>query len=240
MALLNLFKLEKLRIEAYTDEGRKKPATPPGMTMMFNPSTYKKSYKIAFGSIQGLNKPGRKASYASTPPGDISFQFLLDGTGVSYMGAEALSRALKGESVLKDIEKFEKLCLKMNGQIHQPNFLRIHWGNLDFPARLASLNISYDLFDQGGEPLRARLDASFIEDKTEATIARESNKSSPDLTHVRIVKSGDTLPLLCKEIYGSSEHYLRVARGNGLDDFRNLVPGQRLSFPPLDGADGAS
>ena len=47
------------------------------------------------------------------------------------------------------------------------------------------------------------------------------------------MKSGDTLPLLCKEIYGSSAHYLRVAADNRLDDFRNLVPGQTLYFAPL-------
>jgi len=58
-------------------------------------------------------------------------------------------------------------------------------------------------------------------------------KSSPDLTHSRIVKNGDTLPLLSKEIYGSSSHYLWIAQQNQLDDFRNLTPGHRLFFPPL-------
>jgi nucleoid-associated protein YgaU len=58
-------------------------------------------------------------------------------------------------------------------------------------------------------------------------------KSSPDLTHSRIVKAGDTLPLLSKEIYGTANHYLWIAQQNQLDDFRNLMPGQRLFFPPL-------
>ena len=75
----------------------------------------------------------------------------------------------------------------------------------------------------------------FVEDKSAEKIFREAGKESPDVTHVRLVKSGDTLPLLCLEIYGSSAYYLRVAADNGLDDFRNLVPGQRLYFAPLDG-----
>jgi hypothetical protein len=208
---------------------------------MFNPTTYKKTHAIEYESpdLQGINTPGRPARYAYTPPGDISFEFVLDGTGVNFIGAEQIARTLKGESVKKDIEKFEKLCLKMNGQIHEPNFLVVSWGsNLSFPARLKTLDITYKLFDQGGDPIRAELNATFVEDKTETTIMREAGKSSPDLTHVRIVKSGDTLPLLCKEIYGSSEHYLRVARDNGLNDFRNLVPGQKLRFAPLDSAEG--
>ena len=63
---------------------------------------------------------------------------------------------------------------------------------------------------------------------------RQANLQSPDLTHRRVVKEGDTLPLLCREIYGAPAYYLRVAQVNGLDDFRILTPGQELFFPPFD------
>jgi hypothetical protein len=235
MGLLNLFKLEKLRIEAYTDERRKTPADPRSMEVMFNPSTYKRRHEIEYAarSRQGINMPSRPARYSYTPPGDVSFQLVFDGTGVNYTGAEQLARTLSGASVKKDIAKFEKLCLRMNGDIHEPNFLVVRWGDFTFPGRLKTLDITYKLFDEGGDPLRAELDVTFVEDKSTSTILREANKNSPDLTHVRIVKSGDTLPLLCREIYGSSSYYLRVAADNGLDDFRNLIPGQKLNFAPL-------
>ena len=48
-----------------------------------------------------------------------------------------------------------------------------------------------------------------------------------------MVVDGDTLPLLCREIYGSASYYLRVAQVNRLDDFRNLTAGQELIFPPF-------
>ena len=35
---------------------------------------------------------------------------------------------------------------------------------------------------------------------------------------------------MCEEIYGSSQYYLLVAKANGLDDFRNLKPGQENLF----------
>lgn len=98
---------------------------------------------------------------------------------------------------------------------------------------MKTLEITYKLFDEAGDPIRAELNVVFVEDKSAETISREAGKTSPDLTHIRVVKSGDTLPLLCKEIYGSSSYYLRVAADNKLDDFRNLVPGQRLFFAPL-------
>jgi hypothetical protein len=125
----------------------------------------------------------------------------------------------------------------MNGDIHQPNFLTLSWGDYAFSCRLTSLDITYKLFDEAGDPIRAELAARFVKDKSAKTILLEARKSSPDLTHVRVVKSGDTLPLLCKEVYGSSAHYLRVAADNGLDDFRRLVSGQTIFFAPLTGAD---
>ena len=105
---------------------------------------------------------------------------------------------------------------------------------MNFFCRLASVNVSYTSFHRDGTPLRAELDINLVSDQNVKKRLAEENKSSPDLTHHRVVKSGDTLPLLAKEIYGSAGHYLRVAQVNNLDDFRNLTPGQELFFPPLE------
>jgi nucleoid-associated protein YgaU len=57
---------------------------------------------------------------------------------------------------------------------------------------------------------------------------------SPDLTHIRLVKAGDTLPEMCFNIYGDPRYYLDVARQNRLDNFRKLEPGTRIFFPPIE------
>lgn len=236
MGLPSLFKLEKLRIDAYLDVERRRPADPSGMEVMFNPTSLERSHEVTYESPrrQGLNTPGRPARYAYTPPGTLALKLVFDGTGVDRIG---LSAALDPPSVKKDIARLEKLCLRMNGDIHEPQFLRVRWGDFSFDCRLKSLGIRYTLFDEGGDPLRAELDLQLVEDKSEKKLFREAGKSSPDLTHARVVKAGDTLPLLCREIYGSSRHYLKVARDNGLDDFRVLEPGQTLLFAPLPAAD---
>lgn len=232
MGLPSLFKLEKLRIEAYLDVDRKRPADPPRMEVMFNPTSLQRSHEVSYESArqQGLNTPGRPARYAYTPQGSLSLKLVFDGTGVDRIGLSAL---LSPPSVKKDIARLEKLCLRMNGDIHEPQFLRVRWGEFSFDCRLKSLGIHCTLFDEGGDPLRAEIDLALVEDKSAKKIFREAGKNSPDLTHVRVVKAGDTLPLLCQEIYGSSRHYLRVARDNGLDDFRMLETGQTLLFAPL-------
>lgn len=235
MSLVNLFKLEKMRIEGYLDERRRRPTSPAEIQLMFNPASYQRRHAVVYNDarLQPLNTEGRPARYALTEPGTLSLQLVIDGTGVHQFGAEQL---LGPPSVKKKVAELEKMCLRMNGDIHQPNFLVVRWGDFSFQGRLQSLDITYKLFDESGDPLRAELDVSFIEDRATETAARAAAKSSPDLTHVRTVQAGDTLPLMCVAIYGSARHYLLVARHNGLDDFRQLQPGQQLQFPPLDAA----
>jgi nucleoid-associated protein YgaU len=126
-----------------------------------------------------------------------------------------------------------ELAFDYDGQIHSPNFIQLAWGTLIFNCRLSTLNISYTLFKPDGTPLRAKADVTFIEYRNQQQIAKQENKQSADLSHLVTVKGGDTLPLLCYRIYGSSVYYAEVARINGLSGFRKLVAGEKILFPPL-------
>ena len=90
------------------------------------------------------------------------------------------------------------------------------------------------MFRPDGSPLRAIINATFTEVLSQPAAQGEDKKSSPDLTHIRVVKEGDTLPSMANDIYGDFSYYLEVAKANNLQDFRNLMPGQKLYFPPFD------
>ena len=60
----------------------------------------------------------------------------------------------------------------------------------------------------------------------------EAGKNSSDLTHIRVVQAGDNLPLMCFRIYGDSSFYIKVAKFNKLNDFRDIKPGDHITFPP--------
>ena len=140
------------------------------------------------------------------------------------------------DSVTEQIDDLLGMCFYMDGELHEPKYLTIQWGDgplQDFDCRLESVDITYTSFDKSGAPLRADLKTVFVEDLDPEKRAKRDGKSSPDLSKTRIVKSGDTLPMLSKEVYGSAHHYIRLAQINRLDDFRNLKPGQRIVFPPL-------
>jgi nucleoid-associated protein YgaU len=110
----------------------------------------------------------------------------------------------------------------------------LFWGSLAFSARLTDYSLTYTLFKPDGTPLRAKADVTFAHYQSPELISQLEDRQSPDITHHIVVKAGDTLPVLCERVYGDNRHYIDVARHNRLVDFRHLMPGRKLVFPPLD------
>nr|VFK08741.1 MAG: hypothetical protein BECKLPF1236B_GA0070989_100417 [Candidatus Kentron sp. LPFa] len=240
MALGNLFKLEKLKISAYPNEARMGPLNRNDtISVMFNPASFSTKHCNFFNKQPVMNGSAGLVKYSRSASDKLTLDLVIDGAGVGDMGVMRvlggkIEKLGKTKSVAEQIDEFLDLCFRMDGEIHEPKFLKIQWGEgelKDFDCRLESVDITYTSFERNGAPLRAELSTVFVED---VDASRKPEKSSPDLSHARVIKSGDTLPLLCNEIYGSMAHYPRVAEINNLDDFRNLIPGHRIIFPPLE------
>ena len=204
------------------------------MRLTFNPSSYKESYRNRYSKFQGLHTLGSPSRYALSDPGEISLTLLFDGTGVNDFGfMHAILELVGTSSVKEQVKLFLKATTTPKGSVHEPNYLRLLWGNMDFPCKLKSVDINYKLFNRLGMPLRAELDCTFTRTMSDAAWKKLLNAQSPDVTHQRVLKAGETLPGLCKEIYGKEDYYLEVAQANQLNNFRDLQPGTRLVFPPL-------
>jgi len=226
--------LERMTITAYAksdfSERRGK------FTVMINPEKYRRSYSICYNDVQAQGAPGGSPNFNKVPSEKVDFELVFDGTGVVPSALPGIM-PYTSDGIYDQIEEFKSLVFHYNGKIHSPNFLKLAWGKLLFKCRLTSMDISYTLFKPDGTPLRARVNAAFQSYNNETELALEANKSSPDLTHIRTVVAGDTLPLMCYRIYGSSLPYLQVAAINGLTDFRKLKVGTQLAFPPLEGTE---
>jgi len=229
MGLLSLFKLERLKIEVYGDSLRI-GLPKDSLKVMFNPESYSLSYGNEFSKYQGINAPATSSEYILSKPAGLSLKIIIDGTGVSEQGIFTL---LHKKDVYAEVDQFVKATADVDGNIHEPKFLKIVWGKLNFDCRLLSVTINYTLFDPSGNPLRAELDTFFKADTDNTKALKKIDLTSPDLTHKRIVKENDTLPLLCESIYGTPDYYLEVAKANKLTNFRALYPGQELFFPPV-------
>ncbi|NBW36761.1 MAG: hypothetical protein EBR30_17405 [Cytophagia bacterium] len=192
---------------------------------LINPDKYSQRYEIHFNDEQGIGTPNATLKYKKTTPPGLDFELIFDGTGVL-----STSRT----DVLSDITSFKNVVYYYNGSIHKPNYLRLIWGKgLSFQCQLTSLSFTYTLFKSDGSPLRAKASVSFKEYQTPAQIAANSNNQSPDMTHEVMVRAGDNLPAMAYAVYGNNSHYLKVAEYNKLDNFRQLVPGTKILFPPL-------
>ena len=141
----------------------------------------------------------------------MSFDFLIDGTGAAEEKRE----------VNVDIKAF-KAVTGFVGELHKPPYLMVIWGSFIMRCVLTKMDVKYTMFRADGTPLRATISATFRENKPKKLQEVLNFLSSPDVTHVRMVKAGDTLPLMCYRIYKDSGFYLEVARTNNLNSFREL------------------
>jgi len=238
MAFPDLFKLEKLKIEAFGKRERTAASSLGTFEAMFNPSTVTQRYGNRYAQGQGATAGMNVARFANVLPASLQLQLLLDGTGVDQIGLLTLFG--KNKTVGDRIDEFLKLAYRINKDVHEPNFLKVTWGKFNrhlngdgFRGRLESASINYTSFERDGSPMRAQLDLAITADDAEDRQASGLNLSSPDLTHSRTVRTGDTLPLLTADIYGTPQHMVEVARANDLDQFRTLEPGRELLFPPI-------
>lgn len=221
-----LGKLEKMKIFAFTDNTYTKPAVPPLFPVLVNPESYNLDYTIEYNTDAAQGNDGTTARYTRHAPEQFTCDLVLDNTGI----IDGLPRP----DVHLETEALKKFLIDINGDTHEPNFFLIQWGSMIFKGRITALQIQYKLFKPDGTPIRAIAKATFKGSFDDLLRMALANLLSPDLTHVRQVKAGDTLPNLCNEIYGSPRYCNEVARVNDLTNYRRLVPGQELFFPPFD------
>ncbi len=219
--------LEKLKVVAYSDPEFNTKIADGEFSTLMNPEKYTYHYKIETDETQASGTSTVSPKFNKKLPENLELDFVFDRSGVIN------GYASSDDGIIDDIEKFKKVILDYNGDEHKPNYLIISWGTLLFKGALTEMNVEFKLFKPDGTPIRAVAKAKFqgfVEDNLRA--ARENNKS-PDLTHYRTVKAGDTLPLMSFHIYVDSKYYLEVAKVNNIINFRKLKTGQKIFFPPL-------
>jgi len=230
-------KFEKLYIEAFSDKelsnstGKKYNAT-------INPETYTTKQKIEFCDTQapGTSMPILKFNKIAAQ--EIGFDFLFDSTGV-IKDATPLNLAVsnpfeKTKSVAEQIDEFKNIVMEYQPEIHRPYYLKIYWGTLLFKCVISNLDIEYKLFKPDGTPIRAVAKSTFKGTVEESLRAAMEKKESPDVTHERLVKSGDRLSLMTHRIYDQQKYLLHIASFNNLDGFRKIKSGTKIFFPPVE------
>lgn len=193
---------------------------------LINPESYTTDLKLVTADTQGQGSSATQSKFGFIAPEEMSFEFLFDNTGI-------IDFTPKPQGLTDEINAFRDMLLGFQGDDHETFHLRLLWGSLIFTGRAVEVSINYKLFNADGQPIRAIAKVKFKHSVELKKQAAKEDRKSPDLTHRRIVKAGDTLPLMCYRIYGDPRYYLLVAKENGFNHFAALSPGTEVVFPPL-------
>ncbi|QNK63910.1 LysM peptidoglycan-binding domain-containing protein [Pedobacter sp. PAMC26386] len=219
MALIKL-KIESFRKADYTNGSK------GSINAFINPDSYSLTNSNNFSSFNIKGDSAQTFFFNNTGGSILKIdKLLVDGTGIVPL------------SGFKDVDGYlnelSRLVYEYDGKIHMPPYVRITWGNLLFKGICTSYNVKYTLFKPDGTCLRAEVSLEFKASVDPQTKVNEAANNSPDLTHARTVKAGDTLPLMTYRIYGTSAYYMEVARINNLNNINAIKPGDQIYFPPL-------
>lgn len=237
--------IQKLTIDTYKDNSYSSSSkiNINAFEAFINPTGFSMTYKTKHNTEQSNGAPKADLGYIASLPSDLQLEFLFDGTGVTQANsgnklvnkiAEKFGKeGFTKKAVKQQITDFYNATGKLDGVIHKPYNIIITWGDLHFRGILAEFTLEYKLFNNKGEALRAIGKATFKESISQELASKETKMESPDLTHQRTVRAGDTLPLMTEKIYGDSKYYLEVAKVNSIINFRQLTPGMKIYFPPI-------
>lgn len=215
--------LKKLTILTYKDAKYESKGDPEKFVVMFNPASYAEKYEVEYKAEQSQGNSASAMKFGLIKPKDYTFEFVIDGTGT----------VTDPVNVSDEIGIFLKACVNIVSDTHRPHFLLLNWGNLNTRVVLKSADITYNLFDNEGKPLRAKINASFTENIEDTLRVKKEGTNSPDLTHKRLIREDAKLPIMVYKEYRDHLFYLSVARANNLNNFRRLKVGTQLTLPPI-------
>jgi len=197
------------------------PKTDPNLIpLRFNPAEYrlKKAQTFAEIAIPGLTTPPLQWVRGGTET--LSFDALLDTTHTLEDVDDAYVTALRG-------------LLDPDPKLHAPPIVAFVWGRRTFKGVLDGLDIAYQLFDQSGLPLRAKLSITLKEYRPVAVQLREFRRSSASVDKTYLVRRGDTLITIAADVYADPARWRELALANAIRNPRSVRPGQLLLVPRL-------
>ena len=218
-------KLTKLSFKAYSDSAFTTEDTDSGeYTVMFNPNSLSLKLSIDRSDKQAPGSTSSEQNFVKLKPQDYVIEFVIDGTGAT--GEDVID-------VATNVISFLNVVYNYKSDQHRPNYVMITYGAVLLKCVLKDVNITYNLFNPDGTPLRAKVNCTFSSAMDQELSEMMNSKNSPDMTHKRVLKQDEPLIAVANSIYKNNNYYLDVAAKNNLNNFRKLKKGTEIYFPPL-------
>jgi Contractile injection system tube protein len=143
-----------------------------------------------------------------------------------------LDNSNTGESLAAKLEEL-RAFVTINSELHAPPVCRFEWGDTTFTGVMAEFAEKFQMFDESGRILRARVTVKLKAYEPANQQLAEIDRRSPDRTKTRTVRAGDRYDLIAAEEYGDAAYWRVLAAANGDERPRLLAPGTVISIPPL-------
>jgi nucleoid-associated protein YgaU len=210
-----------------------------------------KSSQLGEITIPGLDAPLQQ--FVRGQAEKLSVELFFDSTDEGGTGADAVS-------VTKYTDKIYMLG-KVESNSHAPPVVTFIWGfhfsgdslaeamtrdsialgsapatnqtRHSFTGVVESIRQQFKLFSPFGVPLRATINLVLREHRPLDLQLYELGLNSPNKTHRRVLRNGDTLSGLAGEIYSQPGLWRRIAERNAVEDPRRLDVGRPMSVPAI-------
>jgi nucleoid-associated protein YgaU len=127
--------------------------------------------------------------------------------------------------------------VEQHGDKHRPPVCRLRWGSTGyfFQGVLEKLDQKFTMFMADGTAVRATLNCTFKEWRTNDKDFKLEDLKSSDVAKRRTIRRGDTLSHLAAEEYLDAGLWRPIAVENNIDDPLEIEPGRVLLIPRLTG-----
>lgn len=216
---------ELIKMQIISFEDNKFSKKHDSIILQINPSTLKYSLGLSYINDNSLGKSNSELKYDRSNKTTLNFDFIFDDTGIVPHPEK--------KSLVEMISHLEDVVYNIISDTHEPSYLQVNWGSFLFNGRMSTLSYDYSLFRPDGSPLRVKVSISIEGYMNKLQESKYVSRQSSDLSRIVTLKAGESIALLCKQIYGDSSYCLEVADYNKLGNFRDVQIGTQLMFPPI-------
>src|SRR5262245_56471762 len=122
MVFGNLFKLAKLKIDAYNNPAREESHWIRALEVQYNPETLSFKHESVFQQRQGIATCAAHARYSHSRSRTLNVALVFDGTNVGYLGVELLSNV---PTVADRVRELLDTCYHIEDKIREPAYLKL-------------------------------------------------------------------------------------------------------------------
>jgi hypothetical protein len=198
--------------------------------VLFNPDEYtlSKDNNFAQAAIFGLSSPLLQFVHGNLQTLEMALFF---DTFEAHKRAGATLNPAMG-----DVRKLTQPVIDLMAitpATHAPPVVLFTWGSLTFTGVMARASQHFTMFADSGIPIRARLQVTFNEWRSQLQEAKEVKRQTADYTRSYQVGDQQTLSDIAGIVYADPTKWRPIAIANGILDARRLKTGVNLSVPRL-------